>query len=448
MTSESTAETPARVVHATPTKDFFVEMMTKDISLTDCILDLIDNAIDGARRTVGSGQEVSFAGFSVTVRFNAQSFSIEDNCGGIRLSDAIDYAFHFGRRPDAPDDVRGGIGLYGVGMKRAIFKIGRYGTVDSHAEDASYSVIVDVDGWKADPKDWDFKYEDIASKTPHGTKIVIDRLAIEVAQAFEDTVFVNALIKTISRDYAFLIQKGLAIVVGDVRVPSAAYNLRTSVDITPAEEIFVDDGVSVRLTAGLLGEIPDVIPDELRFEQIERFGWYVICNDRVVLAADKSTRTVWGNDQFQVWHPQYSGFAGFAFFYADDQRKLPWTTTKRDVDLGSSLYLRTLARMKELTRPFIDYTNQRKGALEEAKEFERIAERYEVRSRAPTAIIGQQASFPRLGPRSPEPEVTISYRRPKREVDEVRSQENDLSLSAKEVGVRTFLYYRKMELGK
>lgn len=33
---------------AFPTKAFFVRMITRDISLEDCILDLIDNSVDGA----------------------------------------------------------------------------------------------------------------------------------------------------------------------------------------------------------------------------------------------------------------------------------------------------------------------------------------------------------------------------------------------------------------
>jgi hypothetical protein len=39
---------------ANPTKAFFVRMITRDISLEDCILDLIDNSVDGAWRCEGS----------------------------------------------------------------------------------------------------------------------------------------------------------------------------------------------------------------------------------------------------------------------------------------------------------------------------------------------------------------------------------------------------------
>lgn len=42
-----------RVAHANPTKSFFVRMITRDISLEDCILDLIDNSIDGAWEVEG-----------------------------------------------------------------------------------------------------------------------------------------------------------------------------------------------------------------------------------------------------------------------------------------------------------------------------------------------------------------------------------------------------------
>ena len=36
---------------AYPRKNFFIQMFTKDISLEDCILDLIDNSIDGFIRS-------------------------------------------------------------------------------------------------------------------------------------------------------------------------------------------------------------------------------------------------------------------------------------------------------------------------------------------------------------------------------------------------------------
>jgi hypothetical protein len=39
---------------ANPTKAFFVRMITRDISLADCILDLIDNSVDAAWQREGA----------------------------------------------------------------------------------------------------------------------------------------------------------------------------------------------------------------------------------------------------------------------------------------------------------------------------------------------------------------------------------------------------------
>jgi hypothetical protein len=43
---------------ANPTKAFFVTMITRDITLEDCILDLIDNSVDGANGFGGGRRPV------------------------------------------------------------------------------------------------------------------------------------------------------------------------------------------------------------------------------------------------------------------------------------------------------------------------------------------------------------------------------------------------------
>ena len=43
----------SNTVNANPTKDFFIQMLTKDIKLERAIIDLIDNSIDGAKNLRG-----------------------------------------------------------------------------------------------------------------------------------------------------------------------------------------------------------------------------------------------------------------------------------------------------------------------------------------------------------------------------------------------------------
>ncbi|MDO3507190.1 ATP-binding protein [Ralstonia pseudosolanacearum] len=434
----------SKVIHADPTKDFFVKMITRDIELRDCLFDLLDNSIDGARRAADNSAPRALAGKFAHITFDRNGFLITDNCGGIRLSDAIDYAFHFGRRAGSPTDVSGGIGLYGIGMKRAIFKMGNNADVLSEAEDACFRVTIDVPTWEASTS-WDFEYEDAASTGVKGTSISITSLNSGVAAAFEDPVWRNQLITRIARDYAFFLSKGFEIKIGDQLVPLYSYNLRENENLQPITAAYTDEGVHVRIVAGLIDDLPDDIPVELAQKDVDRFGWTVICNDRVVLAGDKTERTIWGRDEFKVWHPQYNGFAGFVFFEAEDQRLLPWTTTKREVDSSSQLYRRTLVKLREITEEFTAYTNRRKEDLAAAREAERPrlqVDVYAARDVKPLRLPG--VATVKLA----DPLVNIAFKRKLSEVNDIRRHLSNLAMSYRDIGIATFDYYMEAELGK
>ena len=82
-------------VKAAPTKELFVHILTRDIAHQAAIIELIDNAVDGAKRVAEDSEDLST--FWVEIGFDREKFLIHDNCGGIPLSVAVDYAFRFGR---------------------------------------------------------------------------------------------------------------------------------------------------------------------------------------------------------------------------------------------------------------------------------------------------------------------------------------------------------------
>src|SRR5205085_12573494 len=104
-------------INAAPTKAFFVDMLVRDIPLEQAVLDLVDNSIDGAKRTNGA----DFNRAKIEIEFDAKQFRIVDNCGGFDRNLAKNYAFRFGRPPGTPRTPNS-IGQFGVGMKRALFK--------------------------------------------------------------------------------------------------------------------------------------------------------------------------------------------------------------------------------------------------------------------------------------------------------------------------------------
>ena len=130
---------------AIPTKQFFVSMLTRDISLSDAILDLIDNCLDGALRSSPEGN-VDYSKYSISITLSADKFCIHDNCGGIPRETAKNYAFKMGREPDDErDSTTETIGMYGVGMKRAIFKMGRDALVRTLCKDDAFEVPISSD---------------------------------------------------------------------------------------------------------------------------------------------------------------------------------------------------------------------------------------------------------------------------------------------------------------
>lgn len=140
---------------ANPTKHFFVNMLTRDISLEDCLLDLVDNSLDQAWVSSGDTpgklvKDKSLAAYKVELRISSEEFSITDNCGGMTFDDAAEYAFNFGRDEERErDDFT--VGVYGIGMKRAIFKLGESIVVrSSHAGEDPFRVPISVPDWLHD----------------------------------------------------------------------------------------------------------------------------------------------------------------------------------------------------------------------------------------------------------------------------------------------------------
>jgi hypothetical protein len=431
-------------VEARPEKDFFISMITRDITLDACVLDLVDNAIDGAKRTNAKDKRDAndFSGYSVEIEFSGKSFSITDNCGGIPVALAKDYAFRFGRSPNQKEDTRESIGLYGIGMKRAVFKLGKVITIHSSTDDEAFDLEIDVPQWERTPV-WEFGLTKRAAGKRPETTILVKMLHPGVKEELVDPVFETTLVKDISRVYSLFIQRGLAIRVQKKTVPAFGFTLREGGDFKPVYMKRKDDGVLVEIWGGLAGAPPEDDSAESRVSNRDIYGWYVVCNGRVVLAGDKTERTVWGdNDEFPAWHNQYNGFLGMVSFHSDDPSKLPWTTTKAEIDTTSPLYRRAVVQMKEVTRAYIDYTTRRKGDLETAKKAEADAKPVPLDQ----VKRSTQLKLPQLALSKKIAVVNIAYQKPMAEVKAVARALGNPSLAYRTIGVKTFEYFKKREV--
>lgn len=399
-------------VDSSPTKEFFVEMLTRDIELTDAILDLLDNCLDGVLRKTGNAdakKDFDYSGFEANIIVQKDRFIIQDNCGGISKDIAINSAFRMGRDSSKKlDENLPTVGIYGIGMKRAIFKIGREAEVVSKCANEQFSVKIPYEWTQTDG--WDLSLEDIDSvpaKIQNGGVIVsVGHLNPTISAIWNDEdrrkVFVDDLCSAIQRSYSFIIEKGFHITVNDQRLVSLPVKLLVSNArnrggaISPY--IYKDNinGVEVDLIVGFYTPVKsDEEIDEINrsHRSTADAGWTVICNDRVVLYNDKTHLTGWGECGIPKYHTQFIGIKGVVSFKSTNPKLLPTTTTKRGIDLSSEIYAQVKERMREGLSMFISYTNQWKGHLAEERKYSGLADSVSMQSLLNDTDIQEKYSF-------------------------------------------------------
>ena len=59
-------------IDGNPTKKFFIEMITRDISIEDAIIDLLDNSIDGATQI----NNASLENYYITIKIDRNALLI------------------------------------------------------------------------------------------------------------------------------------------------------------------------------------------------------------------------------------------------------------------------------------------------------------------------------------------------------------------------------------
>ncbi len=341
-----------KAADAKPTKDFFISMLVKDIGLIRSIIDLVDNSIDGALRLSPNGD---FKHYKIDLTVHKDQFNISDNCGGISRKDAEDYAFRFGR-PEASEATKGSIGLFGVGMKRAIFKLGSKFKVSSKTNNESFVVGANIEKWKLDEKTWSFPInsDSVESLSEPGTIVEVSSLHENVIGQFEDDRFIIKLREEIELAHMHHVENGMTICLNGYQIKAKQLNLYDSKLIKAGKreiqtELKGGTSVDVKIIAGIANPAP------------EDAGWYIFCNERLILSSDTSKTTGWGiTGSLPKYHNDYSYFRGYIFFKSEQPRALPWNTTKTGVDEDSPLYQSMRVIMDEMTKPVLSSLKQRR----------------------------------------------------------------------------------------
>jgi hypothetical protein len=360
---------------ASPTKEFFVRMLTRDIELQDALLDLLDNCVDGVLRSGPPKTPARpYDGFGASIIMAPDHFVIEDNCGGIPIEIARKYAFAMGRPAGAEQaDQPATVGLYGIGMKRAIFKLGTEALVESR-HDTGFVVEFSPEWMASDSWDELKMYELGADKLlEKGTRLEVYQLNDEVRSAFASQTWIDEFRKIVARHYSIIISKGFSVTVGTPEEMKKGLRPIAAEEFKLLQTAPGEDGRNIApyVYAGKIGEVEVEIfaglyralltEDEAEVEEETRgtsdeAGWTVACNDRVVIWKDKSRLTGWGEATVPNYHGQFIAITGMVLLRCSDPKKLPLTTTKRGIDGASNVYSEAKDLMREATKSLTSFT--------------------------------------------------------------------------------------------
>jgi len=438
-------------IDASPTKDFFIRAITQDIHLIDVVPDLVGNCLDGARRI---GKEKDLKGLKIFIEIDSDHFKIKDNCGGIKLDNARNYAFRFGRDEQDPRYVvKGSIGEFGIGMKRAIFRMGNNAVVESKTDEEHFIIPINVENWKRKTDEWVFEFKTINDQdSPNnlqepGTVIEVTNLHSDVAGEFGD-LFTSGLREKILNKFSDSLERGLEIILNDIPIGyEGRINLLHSDDIVPVkyEMQLGEEDKKVHATV-FLG---------ITERDTHAAGFYIFCNGQLVLEADKTETTGWGEELGRQYNNELAYFRGYVFMTSDHTHLLPWDTTKTRINTDSAIYKSDKLEMIKRAKPILEFLGKlakekRKDEQGNKPEDTPLNDMVDMASKAPMPL----SKLPKTVSTFVEPKVKkvmlkpkqthVQYFVPKEKYEKVKEKIKAKNIT--QVGQKTFDYYYDNEI--
>lgn len=289
------------------TRDYAITDMRKDTTIKSAIFDLIDNSIEAAEKL---GR---IRGHKITIITEIDRFSIKDDCGGLNPK-LIKELFKIGGHGDK-------IHGFGVGMKRAIIKLGNKAKILSYNNAKSFDITFDVNKWGYnDDWSWDISRLNKSELNTCGVEIYVEQLEAEVQRFFRKGEG-NNLSEDISRRYRMFLESGMKIILNGKKIKH--YKIKDTPDkVSPTYVIQNDIKVQIRIysTIGVK----------------EENGWDIFINNKCICETNKSEDIQWNKTKKEKGY-SYRRFRGEVLIEGVDVRDLPLNATKDKIDFNSEI---------------------------------------------------------------------------------------------------------------
>lgn len=434
---------------ASPEKRLFISLITRDISLAEALLDLIDNSINAALEPLAPNLKTADDYQKLLKNTNIKpkvqieltvglgKIGVYDNAPGISLKTAEQHVFKFGRDEDNAE-ANDRLSVYGIGLKRAMFKCGNKVSIISDHRNGGFALDLNVNAW-AKQKDlpWGFKItpRGPTKKIDCGTTIEISDLHDEVRRRLDDGVFLSQLRERIARTYSFFIGRVVDITVNNVAIEKETFEIGSNY----SNENFKSGNVSCNITAGIAATAGEHFRDK-------NSGWFVFCNGRAVLFAEKSIITGWAGEGLPIFQPKHRPFLGIVFFVSTNPEMLPWTTTKASINQESAIWQEAKRRMVTVGRVVVNFLDRR--YTDEGTEIAPSELKGAAGKRVSIFSVSVAAKRSFNPPKKPTTKTThIQYKVKLEDLERIESYLRKPGMGGSAVGRYTFKYFMENEVG-
>jgi hypothetical protein len=328
---------------------FLKNILTQDLTTLEAIIDMIDNSVDAAREDLlllkphkdAYGLPEDYSSYSITVRIDDDSVRILDNGCGINEAVLKRRAFYTGRASEHSY----GIGYYGVGLKRALFKIGTNYAISTDDESHSYKKTFDTNSLGGSTSE-KLSLDVFQSKKRKRTLFSVSKLHAPVKYDIDSQSWFDNAVLELETRYALYIQKGLKIKIYNAKnhlrkeIKSQVPRLRETTLVPPSKKVIQEGEVNIYVESGIHGDYR--FPKEPDYNLTKNktltdsFGLYFICNDRVIVSASTEKKHGWKTK----WHSEYNGFICLVRFVSEKAGLLPWNTAKTALKTDSTIFLK------------------------------------------------------------------------------------------------------------
>lgn len=317
--------------------NYLQNTLIKDITPLEAIYDLLDNSVDAAREKVVESNLVGldeyglpedYSGYRIRLRVGRNSIILSDNCTGIDEKTLTKQAFVTG----FVSSHKYGIGGFGIGLKRALFRLG-----------AKYTLLTDTGHFSASMRFDKSQLSQSESRMSARRRASSGRVRIllhiaelerGVSHEFGARDKVDFVVKSLSRRYGLFLRKGLRISVNGRHVPPFGPKIRKSGPVAAqTSNTTAENGVKIYVDSGMheAYRLKKESGSARNASLTDQYGWYFVCNDRIVKIASREKELGWKTN----WHQEYYGFVGWVRFVAEDPADLPWDTKKTLIDPNS-----------------------------------------------------------------------------------------------------------------